>query len=451
MPQARATTPFNIRLWFAAGGLLVVLLLGSLQAFWISTYIQNSLLEREGQLSQQFLESIVRVEGETIFDRPVSGAPPNGPLAAFANHLDHLPGLMRANIYLRDHTVLWSSATDLTGKKFVDNEELDEAFEDERVTELGTISDHMKAEHVHLRGAEHFVESYLPIHSSAQPGRILGVVEFYRYTEPLETAIRRGQLIAWVGTLAGALVLFLALYGIVHRGAMIIERQQQSLLRMEAFAAIGQMASAIAHSLRNPMSSIRSTAELWASTRQPEQDDGAREVIAEVDRMDAYVRDLLAYSRTEASGLKSADILELIDAVIAKKRSALDRNGIAVSLSDKRAGTRKIAGDPSLLEQAVTSVFTNALEATPPNSGICITVEDMDDDDGVRLTISDSGSGLSPEVREHIGKDYFTTKPQGLGLGLVLTRAILERFGGAFELRNGAGGGAVATLRLKTA
>lgn len=166
--------------------------------------------------------------------------------------------------------------------------------------------------------------------------------------------------------------------------------------------------------------------------------------------MDAYVRDLLAYSRTEPSGIKSADILEVVDAVIAKKRSALDRNGIAVALSDRRRSPRKIAGDPSLLEQAVTSIFTNALEATPANGSIGVTVDDDPGDHGIRLTVADNGSGLSPEVEGHIGKDFFTTKPQGLGLGLVLTRAILERFDGTFDLRNGPNGGAIATLRLRT-
>src|SRR5215510_11970312 len=98
---------FNLRLWFAAGSFGTIALICLLSAFWVSSFITRSLLERESEVSQELLESIAAVEGDDIFNDDGS-APfvPNPVLLEFAQHIVTRPDVMRVNIYAATHRVL---------------------------------------------------------------------------------------------------------------------------------------------------------------------------------------------------------------------------------------------------------------------------------------------------------------------------------------------------------
>src|SRR5690348_4369207 len=154
---------FNLRLWFAVGSFGTIVMICLLGAWWVSHFLTTSLLERETEVSQEFIDSIVTVDGPAMFhddDTEPYVAKPE--LLDFAKHIVSMPDVIRVNIHANTHRILWSTRKELIGRKFDVNDELDEAFKGERVTEIGMLPDG-KLEHEGLGQKGRFIEAYIPI------------------------------------------------------------------------------------------------------------------------------------------------------------------------------------------------------------------------------------------------------------------------------------------------
>ncbi|MCW5734973.1 MAG: hypothetical protein KIS73_12650 [Enhydrobacter sp.] len=437
---------FNIRLWFAVVALGLVGVICGASAYWVAEFITRSLLGRESEISQEFFQSIVEVEGDAVFGGP---APENPALREFVRHLVKTPGMMRANIYSADRQVLWSTEKQLVGKTFADNPDLEKALKGERITEINSI-DHHKSEYVALQQSGRFIEAYLPIRSTQADYDVIGVIELYKFPTALNVTIDQARQMIWLLAFGAAVLLYLTLFWIVQRGAVEIERQQQQLARLQSFAMIGQLASAIAHSLRNPMAAIRSTAELWRSELPPGRADVAEDVIREVDRMDGYVRDLLSYARPEPSDMQAFDPMTIVDLAVAKRKGALERSRIAVQRTDQRGRRSTSLIDPVLFEHAVTSIVDNAIEAMGDGGTLDIAISEKAKGRQVSIEIADNGPGIPPELLYRVSDSYFTTKSRGLGLGLALARGVIERWNGSLSISSSVSSGTSVTITLET-
>jgi two-component system, NtrC family, sensor histidine kinase HydH len=431
---------FGLRVWFAVAGFAVIAVLGAAFALLMSSYLTTTMLDREVAVTQEFLQSILGAEGygERVFVRGSGGD--NEALKAFAEHVRAMPEILRVNVYGADKRILWSTDEALTGRLFDDNPELQEALEGNLVSEIGQLDSDSKAEHIALGASAtgHFIEAYLPIR---RDDTVMGVVEVYKVPTALETAIDRGSRIIEVSAAIGSLVLFLTLYWIVRRGALQIQRQQAELGRMEGLAAVGQMASAVAHSLRNPLSGIRSSAELLRleyPTLKPVPD----EIIGEVDRLDQCVRELMDYARADAVSVQRVEPLDLVRDTIERQRAALDRARVAVTIDDDRRSRRPVDVDPPMLGQAMASIVTNAIEALPDGGRLRIVLSDPDSRH-TQISFTDSGTGIPAYLLPRISEPFFTTKIHGLGLGLALARRIVERFNGTLDILSSEQGGAL--------
>jgi two-component system sensor histidine kinase HydH len=440
---------FNIRLWFGVAGLGLIGLICALSAYWIGDFVTRSLLERESEVTQEFFQGVARGEADAIFRSAVGAGPPNDALAEFAKHIINTPGMMRANIYSADRRVLWSTEPQLIGRAFSDNAELEEALKGKRVTETSSL-EHHKAEYVAFGQSGLFIEAYLPIFSDKPDPTVLGVVEFYKFPTALNATIAEGRRMVWLLAIGAAAVLYSTLFWIVQRGAAQIERQHRQLVRLQSFAAIGQLATAIAHSLRNPMAAIRSSAELWRGELPSGETNIADEVIQEIDRMDSYVRDLLAYARPQAENMRALDPMTVVDKAIAKRDAGLRRNGILVRRTDRRAHLSNVLVDPILFEHAVTSILDNAIEAMAEGGTLAVAISEGSGGRSVSLGISDNGPGIPHELLDRVAGSYFTTKSRGLGLGLALARGVVERWDGNLAVSSSQGGGTSVSITLKT-
>jgi two-component system, NtrC family, sensor histidine kinase HydH len=441
-------TRFNLRVWFAVAGFTVIAVLGAAFATLMSNYLTTTMLDREVAVTQEFLESILATEGygERVFVGDGKGA--RDALEAFTEHVRAMPEIMRANVYSADGRILWSSDKALTGRRFENNPELDDAMAGRLVSEIGQLETGSKPEHVALGPGitGHFIEAYLPIRSN---GKVMGVVELYKVPAALETAIDRGRHIIGTSAAIGSLVLFLTLYWIVRRGALQIQRQQTELGRMEGLAAVGQMASAIAHSLRNPLSGIRSSAELLR-LEYPALRPVTGDIIGEVDRLDHCVRELMNYARGDAVSLQRVEPLDLVRDMIAHERAALDHAKVEVTIDDERRTPRPVDVDPPMLGQAMASIVTNAIEALPDGGRLRIVLSDPDSRH-TQISFTDSGSGIPANLLPRISEPFFTTKLHGLGLGLALARRIVERFNGTLDILSSNQCGAILRIKLAAA
>jgi two-component system sensor histidine kinase HydH len=339
------------------------------------------------------------------------------------------------------------------GEKYGDNPELTEALKGHLEIESGEVGVKAgaKAEHFNLgRSHMRFVELYIPMRD-AGTNSVIGVIEVYRIPTALSQAIDAGTALTWMISIGIGLFLYIVLFWIVQRADRIIRSQQERLIESETMGAVGELASAVAHGIRNPLSSIRSSAELWHDAPSAVGVESARDIISEVHRIDRWIRELLTYSELPDYQKDAVDPQPLIEECIAGLRREITRRRVTVELSLPH-GLPKIQANASLLMQVLNNLLCNALEAMPADGGrIVIAGTRQASHRKVEIKISDSGAGIDPADIERIYQPFFTTKASGLGVGLTLVRRIVKRFGGHVHISSIRGNGTVITLAFLTA
>jgi two-component system sensor histidine kinase HydH len=239
----------------------------------------------------------------------------------------------------------------------------------------------------------------------------------------------------------GAVFLYLSLFWIVRRADRTLIDQQRRLVEAEALCVIGEMSAAVAHGIRNPLASIRSSAELaldgdLASTRK-----NANDIIVQIDRLGKWVRDLLAFSRPLSGENQRIDLVSLVDGCLVNFTTQLEKNRVVCEFVRPPSGVPAVIGERALATQALANVVANAIEAMPQGGSLRLEIRPAAKHKGVSVVVSDTGPGMSRAEVDLVFKPYYTTKRHGLGLGMALVKRIMERFGGdiAMESREGEG------------
>ena len=174
-----AIKPFNLRRWFALLSPVVIGFIGLVNAWVITSFLNNHLFQREALVSREFVQNILVSDGSLGYLAHPDDAMLKGRFSDTVKHLSNMRDVLRANVYGRDGVVLWSSDPDLIGKRFDDNDELEDAMAGQLVVHSGHIDRTSKQEHLGLHPAtQFFVESYIPI-LAPENGRVVCVVELY--------------------------------------------------------------------------------------------------------------------------------------------------------------------------------------------------------------------------------------------------------------------------------
>jgi two-component system, NtrC family, sensor histidine kinase HydH len=443
--------PFNLLRWFSLASLAVIAVIAVMNALLLSDFLSKRRLEREAQVTRDLVQDLMLAEDS--FGYLVS---PGDPTLArrFRETTDHFTAMrdvLRNNVYARDGTVLWSSDAQLIGRKFDHNEELEEALKGELVVNSGRITDELrrKPEHVGLHPeSDYFVETYIPV-QDPRGGEVLGVVEIYKAPVELTTAISEGRNQVWATAAIGALLLYVTLYWIVWRGNQTIRRQEERLRDAETLSAVGELASSVAHNIRNPLASIRTSAELALDMKGENCTEQARDIMSSVDRIEAWVRELLRFTRQEPGPRAPVDVAALLRKCFNDMTRDFDRHRLVATVSDESQGAR-VNADPMLLEHALHSVVANAVDATPEGGRVDGRVA-RNGGGRVVIRIHDTGQGIAPGDLKHVFRPFFTTKPGGFGLGLAQVKRAIERFGGEVRIDSAPGAGTTVTLELPRA
>ncbi|MEW5787565.1 MAG: HAMP domain-containing sensor histidine kinase [Pseudomonadota bacterium] len=445
---AMSDKPFRLSRSFAVTGLVSILLLSILGALALSRLLTDRMLRQEGVLTMEFIHSLVMVEkAAEYFRHGQTGAPE---VAMTFTHVGSMPDVLRASAHSLDRRVIWSSDKSIVGRQFLDNPELERALAGEMVAHdhFGHAHERDKSEHASLgQDVGYFVEIYFPVRDPS--GAIVGAVEVYKTPRALFEAIRTGKRTIWVGAALGGLFLYLALFWVVRQADQLIAAQQERLVENETLVAVGEMGSAVAHGIRNPLASIRSSAELALETADPAGAESARDIIAEVDRMEGWVRDLLSYARPVNASGTSVPVTPLLKDQLQSFERDAARRGIHLE-SEVEDGVGSVRADPLLLGQVLTSLLANAFEALDQKSrrGGRVRLGAARTDRLVRIWVEDDGPGMTTEQLARVFKPFYTTKPKGLGVGLPLAKRIIERLGGGIHITSQPGQGARVELRL---
>jgi signal transduction histidine kinase len=447
---AATPAPFDLLRWFAILSALAVAVIAIGTALFLARFVERASLTRDAAVVTQFVNNLFLVEeGEGFFRADAAAGP--GDIEEFFAHLSRLPGVLRANAFDRDRRIVWSSDPALVGQRFADNDELEAAFRGQPVAAIDRAGARaLKAEQVAMTApGARFVENYLPVLGAADAMPV-GVIEIYRVPpglfDTIDAAVSR---IVW-GTGMAGLLLYASLFAIVWRGTRLVQAQEARLLAAEKLATAGEMASAVAHGLRNPLASIRSSAELALST-DPAGEVGTslRDIVGDVDRLESWIRQYLVSVRPGNGDDQETEVGRVLEAAVRDAAGQLERCGLTAEVA-LEANLPAVALNALILRQLVNGLLANAIEALPRGGTVRVAAA-AGANRAVLLRVADDGPGMTPSQRERALQPFVTSKPGGLGLGLPLAREILARHGGDLRIDSRAGHGTVVELHLPVA
>jgi signal transduction histidine kinase len=225
----------------------------------------------------------------------------------------------------------------------------------------------------------------------------------------------------------------------VNRMASVRRRLKDELRREDRLRAIGRTVAGIAHEIRNPLNGIRLSMQLLAKRlkRGSVQPEDLGLVITEVDRMDALLNDLLAFKEKRQVVLAEQNLLPIIEKCVHLVQAQEGTKKIRVHVEPEDAALRARI-DSQRLTQALVNLLLNAVEATEQYGDVEVTVHA--ENGAIAIEVHDSGPGLTEEQQKHLFEAFYTTKPDGTGLGLAVSREFVEEMGGKLTYKNSSPG-----------
>ncbi|MBN1608361.1 MAG: HAMP domain-containing protein [Polyangiaceae bacterium] len=229
-----------------------------------------------------------------------------------------------------------------------------------------------------------------------------------------------------------------------------LARAQRQLHEMEKLASVGRLAAGVAHEINNPLTGILTYAEALREDLTPEQRADVDAIIGEALRCRDIVRRLLDFARRRPPAKRATDLNQLVKHVIQllERQKALGHVRVVRRLAPELP---TVMLDSSQFHQVLVNLVVNAAEATPAGGTITVVTAASPDGAGIHLDVSDTGSGVPPEVRSHIFDPFFTTKTMGTGLGLPVAWGIVQQHGGRLSFVTTAERGTTFTVELPLA
>jgi signal transduction histidine kinase len=240
-----------------------------------------------------------------------------------------------------------------------------------------------------------------------------------------------------------------------QRAAAQLEEMNQTLREAEAavrrsdrLAALGQMTAGLAHELRNPLGTIRASAEMLTksvATGNEITRELAGFIAAEVDRTNSLITRFLEFARPVRLRRSLTDLTAVVDRAIQQ----FERHHPPFDISIYRnydPGVPPIELDGELMERVIYNLLLNAAQATPASGAVTVKLRCAGD--GVEISVIDRGSGIKSEDLENVFNPFFTTKQDGVGLGLAIVSKIVDEHGGHIAVSSEAGAGSVFRVLL---
>ena len=233
------------------------------------------------------------------------------------------------------------------------------------------------------------------------------------------------------------------------RTAELVETHKR-LVAQERIAALGRAAAQVAHEVKNPLAGLllyslhlKSKANNFSQTEAALVD----KIVDTINDLNNRVEQILGFARPINLTLRAADLSEMVNDILELLRPQLTTNKVEVRLSMVQPTYAML--EPSSIRGALMNVMLNAIEAMPDGGTLSIALDRSDET--LRLEITDTGPGIEEEEAEKIFEPFYTTKAQGLGLGMPYSKKIIEQHGGTVGLHSLPGAGATVRITLRAA
>lgn len=234
-----------------------------------------------------------------------------------------------------------------------------------------------------------------------------------------------------------------------------LARSRETLLQAEKMALVGRLAAGMAHSIRNPLTSVKMRLFSLGRARSlsQHQEEDIAVISDEIRHIDTLVENFLEFSRPPKLKMQPIDPSLLVQRTLQLLRHRIRSFGVTVH-TERGTALPQIQGDMEQLTEVLVNLLVNACEAMKGDGSILIREKGTTDSQGaqwVSLEVSDTGPGISETLVPKVFDPFFTTKEDGTGLGLSIARRIVAEHGGTLEARSQDGHGAIFTINLPVA
>ncbi|MDI6725342.1 MAG: ATP-binding protein [Smithellaceae bacterium] len=235
---------------------------------------------------------------------------------------------------------------------------------------------------------------------------------------------------------------------VLLRDTTEIRHLRDEVARSERLVALGNLAAGVAHEIRNPLSSIKGFATYFRERLRDKPEDyrTAGIMIAEVDRLNRVITQLLDLAQPASPEKETLDLISTINHVLQMIAARAEASGVTI-MTHYPTGPLEVLGDTDQLKQVLLNLFLNALEAMEEGGALTLTLNEPAEGGG-RIVIEDTGAGIKAEDLTRIFDPYFTTKLTGTGLGLAIVHKIIEAHRGEIHVDSEEGKGTRVTLHL---
>lgn len=231
-----------------------------------------------------------------------------------------------------------------------------------------------------------------------------------------------------------------------------IKKLEKEVRKHERMVSLGKMAAGVAHEVRNPLSSIKGLATLLGSRFKAESEEhqSATLLIKEVERLNRTISELLNYARPLPLHRHPLVLHDFIGNSLKLIENDAHAQGVTL-VPQVASGVPDIMADGDRLNQVLLNLYLNSLQAMEQGGTLTVTARQGEKENTVEIVVQDSGSGIPAENLDRIMDPYFTTKPQGTGLGLAMVHKIIDEHHGGVRVASHVGHGTTVTLTLPLA
>jgi signal transduction histidine kinase len=239
---------------------------------------------------------------------------------------------------------------------------------------------------------------------------------------------------------------------ISHQTAIAVKnaRLYKENISAEKFASIGMMSATFAHEIRNPLTSLKTFAQLMPEKYNDEyfRDNFSKIVLGDIERIDGLINDLLDFSTKKMfAGIDSFDLTSLIDETVDYLKNKLGLENKKINIEKQYTDTIiNMIGNANMLKQAFTNIINNGYQAMETDGVLNVNISP--NGEAVKVSITDTGDGISAGEIAKIFDPFYTTKPMGVGLGLAISKRIIEDHGGKIEVKSQLSSGTTFTVSL---
>jgi two-component system sporulation sensor kinase A len=222
-----------------------------------------------------------------------------------------------------------------------------------------------------------------------------------------------------------------------------LQRSEELLRRSEKLSSVGLLAAGVAHEIRNPLTALKGFIRLMERSANEQQKQYLAIMHSELGRIETFVNELLGLAKPQDAQFEWADVQLLLDEVNTLLSTQAIMRGVRIH-SEVAADVPRIRCVPNEVKQVFVNVVKNAIEAMPKGGDLRIRVETRGN--YVAVVFADEGVGIPPEMLSRIGESFWSTKPDGTGLGMMVSNQIMKDHNGSIDIQSEPGKGTVVTV-----